>query len=68
MERPKTFIGHCLDLFTQIYCFLIVSIRRPFYSSHRGDSSACGAGPLSTTMQNSEIEVLTQRDRVDYWL
>ena len=42
MELPKTFVGHHLHLFTPIYCFLLVSIRRLFYSSFRGDLSARG--------------------------
>ena len=46
MDRPKTFVGHRLDIFTPTYYFLLVSIRRPFYSFHRHDSSAHGTGPL----------------------
>ena len=46
MERPKTFVSHCLNFFTPIYCFFSVSICRPFYPSRRRDSSACGIGPL----------------------
>ena len=45
MDRPKTFVGNRLNFFTPIYCFLLVSIRRPFYPSRRHDSSACGTGP-----------------------
>ena len=30
MDRPKTFMGHRLNFFTQIYCFLLISINRPF--------------------------------------
>ena len=46
MERLKTCVGHSLDFSPPTYCFLLVSIRRPFYSSHRRDSSARGTGPL----------------------
>ena len=44
MERPKTFVGHHLNFFTLIYCFLLVSIRQPFNPSRRRDSSARGTG------------------------
>ena len=47
MERPKTFFGHRLDFSPPTYCFLLVSIRLPFYSSHLRDSSARGTGPLA---------------------
>ena len=46
MERLMTFVDHHLNFFPPIYFFLLVSIRRPFYSSHLCDSSARGTGPL----------------------
>ena len=48
MERPKIFVGHRFDLFAPTYCFLLVSISRPFYSAHRRDLSARGTGPIGT--------------------
>ena len=49
MEQPKTFVGHSLDFSPPTYCFLLVSIRQPFYSFHRRDSSARGTGPIGKT-------------------
>ena len=69
MERPKTFIGHRLNFFTPTYFFWLFSIRRPFYSSHRRDSSAHGTGPLMIqeplTGEYTVVEIFSGIPRVE---